>query len=257
MSNGVKYQSRVLEYTPDGRTFTLTYFGSQADMESRQEEEVPAAELPRDNKWRLRSSRVSQESPEIWICEFQYTTGEDGNYVEPPSPAWGKKSATLSGSMLSLPLESAAEYRTCWNYYLCAAPGNTTPSWWEKATDCILSPADAKKFAWIKTVSEVPTVDGVRWVILKKPKFPGVESIDKAVYSVTETARHRSAKSAGRDVQNKLNNIAKPDNDFEIKDGDWKCDDAQVFWNGKYWLATLTWTNSPTGWNKEMYKEKQ
>ena len=114
-----------------------------------------------------------------------------------------------------------------------------------------------KNICGSKNVSEVPTIDGKRWVILKKPKYPGVESIDKTVYSVTETVRHRSAKSAGRDVQNKLNNIAKPDNDFDIKDGDWKCDDAQVFWNGKYWLATLTWTNSPTGWNKEMYKEKQ
>lgn len=255
MSNGVKYQSRVLEYTPDGRTFTLTYFGTQADMESRQEAEVPAAELPKDNKWRLRSSRVSQESPEIWICEFQYTTGEDGNYVEPPSPAWGKKSATLSGSMLNLPLESAKRYRTCWNYYLAAAPGSGVPAWWESAKDCIMSEADAKKYMWIKNVSEVPTIDGKRWVILKEPKYPGVESIDKTVYSVTETVRHRSAKSAGRDVQNKLNNIAKPDNDFDIKGGDWKCDDAQVSWNGKYWLATLTWTNSPSGWNKEMYED--
>lgn len=255
MSN-VKYQSRVLEYTPSGRSFTLTYFGSQSEMEELQEYEVPAAQLPNDGRWILESSRISQESPEIWICEFRYTSGENGDFVEPPPPAWGKKSATLSGSMLSLPLESAAGYLTCWNYYLCAAPGNTIPSWWKTATDCILSEADAKKYMWVKNVAEVPTVDGVRWVILAKPEFPGVESIDKAVYSVTETARHRSAKNAGKDVQNKLNNISKPDNDFNIKGGDWKCDDAQVSWNGKYWLATLTWTHSPTGWNKEMYKEK-
>lgn len=253
MSN-VKYQSRVLEYTPDGRTFTLTYFGTRAEMETQQEAEVPASQLPKDNKWTLASSRVSQDSPEVWICEFRYTTGEDGNYVEAPSPAWGKKSATLSGSMLSLPLEAADGYRACWNYYLCAAPGTPVPSWWGTAEDCILSGENIKKYMWVKTVGEVPTVDGTHWIILKAPEFPGVDSVDKAVYSVTETARHRSAKSAGKDVANKLNKIAKPDNDFGIKGGDWKCDDAQVSWNGKYWLSTLTWTHSPTGWNKELYE---
>ena len=64
------------------------------------------------------------------------------------------------------------------------------------------------------------------------------------------------ASAAGKMVANTLNKIGKPDNDFNIKGGDWKCDDASVSYTGSYWLATLTWTLSGNdeGWDKDLYK---
>ena len=76
-------------------------------------------------------------------------------------------------------------------------------------------------------------------------------------YSITETAKFRSARSAGRMVAGKLNQIGRPEEDFGMTPSgyNWKCDDATVSWNGKYWLATLTWTRSGNnkGWDTDFY----
>ena len=159
--------------------------------------------------------------------------------------------------MLSMPLETREGYRACWNYYLAAAPGvSNVPSWWETKTDTVLDFKDAQSYVWIKTPGELPTDQKGRWRILKNPMKPGIETYDLATYSVTESARFRSSSAAGKMVANTLNKIGKPSNDFNIKGGDWKCDDASVSYTGSYWLATLTWTLSGNdeGWDQDLYK---
>ena len=92
---------------------------------------------------------------------------------------------------------------------------------------------------------------------MKEPKKPGRNTYDLATYSVTETAKFTSPEAAGRMVANKLNRIGKPDEDFGITGGDWKCDDATVSYHDRAWFATLTWTRSgdADGWDKEIYKQ--
>lgn len=250
----IKYQSRVKEHTGDGRSSTIIYQGSHEDMLAVQSQHS-INELGEDG--RLKSNRVYQESPNIWNCEMRYESDSNGEYSNAPDTAYGKKSAQLKGTMLSMPLETHADYRTNWNYYLAAAPGTSAvPSWWETATDTTLSDSDAQKYRWVKSPSECPNDKKGMWRTIKDPSMPGVESYDAATYTITESARFGSAKSAGAMCANKLNKIGSPGETFGITGGDWKCDDASVSWSGKYWLATLTWTKSgdSKGWNKKLYK---
>ncbi len=251
---GVKFQSRVQESTTDGITTTIVWSGTVEEMLQKQNEVLINGYT--DNG-QLKSSRVTQVSPKIWNCEQKFLLAADGELSEPPDTSYGKKSAQLKGSMLSMPLETLKNYLACWNYYLAAAPGvSDVPKWWETAKDTVLGLKDSQSYVWIKTPGELPTGPKGRWRILKNPKKPGVETYDLATYSVTESARFRSASAAGKMVANTLNKIGRPSNDFNINGGDWKCDDASVSYTGSYWLATLTWTLSGNdeGWDKDLYK---
>lgn len=250
---GVKFQSRVTERTEDGITATVVWNGSRAEMLELASGTALGANTEHGQ---LKSVRVYQESPLIWHCEQKFTLAADGELTEKPDNAYGKKSAQLKGSMLSVPLETHKNYRAKWNYYLAAAPGESSvPSWWESAKDTVLNHSDSQKYAWIKTPGELPNDKKGRWHILKDPVKPGYETYDVATYSVTETARFRSANAAGKMVANVLNKIGAPENAFSIQKGNWKCDDASISYNGKDWLATLTWTLSgdEEGWDKELY----
>lgn len=252
----IKYQSRVTENTNDGCFVTIVYQGKQSDMLAMQSSHVINEQ---GEGGRLKNSRVYQESPNNWVCELRYETDVDGQYATAPNTAYGKKSAQLKGSMLSMPLETHTDYRTCWNYYLAAAPGTSAvPSWWATAKDTTLSDTDAQKYRWVKSPSECPMDKKGLWRTIKEPEMPGVESYDVATYSITESARFGSPTSAGNFVANNLDKIGSPSTTFNISGGNWKCDDASVSWSGKYWLATLTWTKSGNdkGWNNKLYTKK-
>lgn len=250
----VKYQSRVKERTVEGTSASLVYQGSYEEMQG-----VMASHAINEcgESGRLKSIRVYQESPQVWNCELRYDADANGDYSNAPDTSYGKKSAQLKGSMLSMPLETHESYQTNWNHYLAAAPGVTgVPSWWGKATDTSLGDSDAQKYRWVKTPSECPTDRKGMWRTVRDPLMPGVESYDIATYSITESARFRTARAAGSMVAGSLNRIGRPAETFGISGGNWKCDDASVSWTGKYWLATLTWTRSgdSQGWNSRLYK---
>ena len=250
----VKHQSRVKSMNGDGVNTTIIYQGEQAEIMAMGADSV----IDEFGEFgRLKSTRVYQESPKIWCCEMQYLSDENGEIAVPPAKVYGKKTATLRGSLLSLPLESHKNYKTNWNYYLAAAPSITAvPAWWATAKDTIISAADAKKYRWVNSPSECPSdVQGL-WRTIKDPTKPGVTSFDVPTYVITETARFGSARSAGSMIANTLSHIGTPCEVFGIRGGDWKCDDAEVSWSGKYWLAHLSWTRSgdDKGWDKDLYQ---
>ena len=119
-----------------------------------------------------------------------------------------------------------------------------------------MSSQDSQKYRWVKSLPEAPVDKNGFWHDLKAPIKPGQDSYEISTYSITETAKFRSARSAGRMVAGKLNQIGKPDEDFGLTPSgyNWKCDNATVSWNGKYWLATLTWTRSGNnkGWDTDL-----
>ena len=200
--------------------------------------------------------RMFQESPQIWACEIRYGGDSEGNDNDEPNTAYGKKSAQLNGSMLSLPLEAHPKYLVCWNHYLVAAPGvDSVPSWWGSATKAVITGADSRKYMWVKDLSAAPQDNSGIWRAVASPVKGGTENYDVAVYSITETVKCRSCNAAGALVANQLNKIGKPTYTLGITGGDWKCDNAAVSWNGKAWLATLTWTRSGNskGWDKDLY----
>ena len=250
----IKHQSRVKTQSGEGLSTSVVYQGTYAEMQELQAAH-PINET--EEEGRLKSSRVYQESPQLWCCELQYELDNQGECSRAPETAYGKKSAQLKGSMLSMPLENHKDYRTCWNHYMAAAPGvSAIPAWWESAAKTELDDADAQKYRWVKSPGECPNDKKGMWRTVKDPAMPGVESYDMATYSITESARFGSARAAGRMVANQLNRIGAPNETFGIEGGNWKCDDASVTWNGKYWLATMTWTRSgdDQGWNRNLYK---
>ncbi len=249
----VKHQSRVMSQNGEGLVTTIVYQGEQSEIQALQ------ADLSIDESseyGRLRATRLYQESPKIWCCELQYETNASGEYATPPAKAYGKKTAQLRGSMLSLPLESHKDYKTNWNHYLAAAPGITAiPAWWATAKDTVISNTDAQKYRWVSSPGECPSDRQGLWRTVKDPAKPGVNSYDVATYTIQETARFSSARAAGKMIANTLNKIGTPCEVFGISSGDWKCDSADVSWSGKYWLATLSWTRSgdDKGWDKQLY----
>ena len=186
----------------------------------------------------------------------------DGDLIDKPKKAWGAKTCTLNGGMLSIPIENHKNYLAKWNHYLFAKAGEngeepSVPDWWETATDTVMTAAMRRNYAWGSAYSDAPATEGETWTCIGEPSKPGVNSYDVGTYQITEVARFRSMEAAGKMIQNLLNTICMPAYTFGITGGDWKCDGASVSYNGKYWLATLTYTRSGDegGWDDDLYAE--
>lgn len=247
----VKFQSETREKTRDGSRSTLIYQGTAAEIAEMLDRPEFAIGHANERNETLRAIKVT--SGAICEVELSYESNADGGSIKgPDDDKYGKKSAVLSSSMLAMPLESAAKYKTCWNHYLLGkvAEDPPLPSWHRTATSTALSAADAKKYQWAK---EAPGT--TEWYVLADPIKPGVESIDKAVYTLTEVAKFRSFESAVKTVSGKLNKITSPISTGLTIDGNWKCDSAEISWGGKYWLARLSYTGSgdKKGWDQDMY----
>ena len=242
------YQDLAVTRDDEGRISTYTYYGSRSEIET-----LAAAHTIGEagNSGRLKSLKFGLEKDTVWKCELDYEIYADGS-VEAPSTAWGAKSCRLRGGMLSRPLEAHPDYRTRWNHYFFARSGvSVLPQWYANATDTTVPAADRENYAW----SRRPDGGDEGFVLLAGPAKPGVDSFDTAVYTVTEAARFRTASAAGSMVAAKLNKIGAPSETFGNSNGNWKCDDAEVSWSGKYWIAKLTWTRSAddSGWDSELY----
>ena len=243
------YHNLAVTRDDEGRTSTYTYYGSRSEMET-----LAAAHAIGEtgSGGRLTALKLRYLEDTVWECELVYELSTDGLSVEPPDHSWGARSCRLRGGMLSRPLEAHPDYRTKWNHYLFSGSGITAlPLWYASATDTVIPAADRGNYAWSKYLSGAP--EGFR--ALAGPTKPGIDSFDTAVYTITETARFRTAATAGAMVAAKLNRIGTPSTTFGNANGSWKCDDAEVAWNGKYWLAKLSWTRSGEdgGWDEDLY----
>ena len=250
----VVHCSRKERETNTGREVSLIYAGSRALMQQYKSEH-PLGEVTANGT--LISSELYQEGGKIWCLSLEYQSTSDGSEVEPPPSDYGEKSVSLHGGLLSLPLESMKNYITAWNHYLAAAPGvKEVPGWWETAKDPVLDDDTSQKYAWIKSLSEIPVTGGKRWHILKDMVKPGVESVDMATWTVTETVKVRSYKDGVTLCKDRLNKIVAPIYSPKVT-GNWKCDDVNLDWGGKYWLVTMTYTLSGNekGWDTDFYKK--
>ena len=251
----IKHTSRIKEINKSGGRNSIVYTGDFEELQTLQSMNEPGTVNEEIGK--VSSARLYQSAAKFWelelVCELT-----QGDSVTGPDTSYGKKSAQLRGTMLSLPLASHPDYLACWDHYLFAAPGVTeVPSFWEKTQFPLLTEAAAQKYRWGKSPADAPETAGKRWNALKSPVMPGVESYDVSTYSLIISARFSSFSSACRMVAGHLNKVsADPGINTGINGGDWKCDDATVQWHERYWLATLTWTQSgdDSGWNKRLYK---
>ena len=250
-----KYCGTRKEWTREDASTVYTYEGTESEIDA-----LLASHAIGENTTdgTLAAKSKSQTAGDIWNAELRYeVAGGGGGSTTPPSNAWGSKSATLRGSMLSVPLRNHPDYRAKWDHFLIAAPGvsDTVPAWWNSATSVLLAAAAENQYRWISDLADRPAAGGAQWKILKEPTKPGVTSYEIATYSITETAKYMTASAAGAAVAGKLNKIGSPSEKFGITGGNWKCDDASVQFDGKRWLATTTWTRSgdSRGWDDELY----
>lgn len=245
----LKYQGFSAEYTADGGSSSYVYRGTRREMEElAARHRIDEAEAA----GRLRSIRVAPRDGTVWECELRYEAPDDWQSITSPDRAWGKRSCQLRGSMFSRPLAAHPRYRVNWDHALAAVNGvSQVPGWWESAKDTAIPAADREKYRWCKSSGELPGSGA--WGVLKAPVKPGVTSFTDAAYTIVETARFRSASAAGGMVSRSLNRIGSPTTKFGIAGGEWKCDDAEVSWNGRYWLARLSWTRSENGWDRDLY----
>ena len=257
----VKFQSREVERSEAATVYAITYFGSKSEMDALAAEHyIGESGGTEYGNARISAINVRQASPDNWECEFRYEANADGVFVQAPERGYGVKLTTLHGAVLSRPLECHPDYLAKWNHYLFAAPGVTPDSgdwlWHDTATDALIDAEDVRKFAWGKSLSDCPTnPDGTRWTAVAEPTKKGIDSYDIATYTITETIRCASRSTAGSQIAGKLNKIGSPGTTLGITGGNWKCDDAEVSWNGRCWIARLTWTRSgdDDGWDTDLY----
>lgn len=253
-NTSVKYKSISLTKTDDNTSYNMTFQGSLEEMHQKMYD-YRIGTLFRDKQfeydYRVKHIRVYQEEGSLWCCEIQGIANQHGSSTTPPKTDYGTKSATLECGVLSMPLESHPDYRTNWNHYLAGKGVSNLPSWFASATNVAVPDS---RYRWVSSPSEVPDEN---WRILAAPKKLGYTSYELSTYVIRETVRCRTSSAAGKICANKMNKIGKPDNDFGITGGNWKCDGVSVRWNGKYWLATLTYTRSGdnNGWDKDLYSE--
>ena len=277
MALTVIYQGRTEERDTAGITTSITYSGTLSECTQFIQSNYVGRTY--SGLGRLDSMVLSQQGGSIYnvTARYQNANGASGggsggeDTVVPPDYSFGSYSATLDGSMLSTPLEQHPSYRKNWNYYLlgrCKKPPETTPptppsppatpAWWSTATaTTVMSDSDQMKYKWVEHESETPIEDDYVWVTLQNPQLAGFQSYDRALFTETESQRCQTYAEAVALVATRLNKIGTPTytsgmSDFD--DGKWKCDRATVQWTGDYWLATLTWTYSPDGWNQTLYQ---
>lgn len=263
MAINTKYQSVVSEKTEGGTTYRETFYGTKTEMEDL----MGSLEMgvSTDYGYRRRAT-VTQSAGSIYECAVEYSSNSNDSYIVGPSDEFDKVTCTLDTGLMSVPLEKLENYLTNWNYYLitCATTGeDEVPEFWATEKTTIIPALYSGYYRWVKNVSDIPTEinaeTGNAWEIVKEPTKPGVEAVDRITAVVTETCYFRTDKQAATFVGNRLNKIkaAYPSDTFGITEGNWKCDRATVNWNGKKWVATLTYTHSgdSAGWDKDLYQE--
>ena len=277
------YNGREWERDTNGITTTITYSGTKTDCEGWAGQQTIGATY--SGLGRLDSVSVSQFGGAIYHVTAKYQNangssgGGTGQSVTSPDYSFGTYSAQMDGSMLSTPLEihkNAAgqfDYKCNWNNYLlakCPKPPAgqsptvpTTPGWWNSlganaTTGVIDTIPSADQETFMMSESGTPPIeDNYVWVVLETPTMAGYQSYDRALFTQTESVRFRSYYLACQAIASKLNKIGTPNyNNYgsAFESGKWKCDRATIQWTGEYWLATLTWTYSPDGWNTTLYQ---
>ncbi len=258
----IRYMSLTQEENEDNIVTTLTYQGTDGEISELQREIRVGQDYYVNDTDGGRVKRLYRHQIEgdLWGLEVRCETNCHGSSVTPPSADYGKKTATLDGGLISLPLERHPDYRTCWKYYLASCQGTNitpeVPAWHETATTTIVPD---RNFRWVTSPSELPygqDSEGKIWRIVAEPEMLGQVNYELSTYTVRETVKCRTQSQAGTFVMGKLNKIVNPVSDFGVTDGcNWKCDHVSVGWSGKYWLATLTYTRSGNsrGWNRKLY----
>lgn len=256
MSLVVKHQAERKSRTDKSKIYEETLIGPKSEVQTYYNSLVPKTLT--SGKGYLDQYTMQQEGGDLWsvTASYSYEYSESGDQEDEGT---GPQVASLSSSMLSLPLEANPNYRTKWNHYLLGKDeyAQTLPADYDDATDEI---PISENYRWVKSLSEVPTEpdsEGALWGIAAQPTKPGVEVWQKPVWQVRETSRYTSkTKAQWVTTQTVGSIVAAPlSGNFGITTGNWLVEAGSVAFDGKKWLSDLTYTHSgdAEGWDEDLY----
>lgn len=279
MAVQLEYQGKSYSKSENARNYEEKYVGTFEDASAYFNLLVPKTYVA--DKGYINNITLTQKEGNLWNVNISYGLELSSNGTSEDSST-GAQQNSLSCGRLSLALEMADDYLCNWNYYLIARGEYATaaiPAWYNTAKDTFISAAGdlSKNYRWIKSLSEIPTeadAENKYWSVIKytnpetsavtitAPKKPGVESFDKPTYTITEYSRYASKTKAGWATASKLNKIfaSPPAGDFGLNlAGNWKLDDAQIYYDGKKWVSQCTYTASGNsqGWDTDLYAEME
>lgn len=265
MTIHIKHQSQETDRGQDRLTDSITYYGPEEELKAY------ASTLKIGNAHQglngaITSVRVAQEEGGIWRCEVACEINyDDSGNPSDPSSSTGPNSQRLSCTRLSLDLNQHKKYRASWDHQLIANLETlivpTVPSWFLNATDLTIPDNDVGNYRWIEPGDEIPE----NWVLLcdVDPRMKGMKTFDWSVYTITETGKHGSKNQTAWVAASALNSIVDEPmlGDFGLTaklGGNWKVDDANVYFDGKNWVADLVYTKSgdDKGWNAVTYGDE-
>lgn len=247
----LKYQGQESSRDRNEKTFKETWIGDEASIDAK----IASVSVNTfyQGKGYLRSWRKSQDEGPHYQLELEYGESYGQNNTYNDDVVTGQKSAQLSTRTLQMPLETAPNYFTRWNYNLASKDGLEAPDWWESATDLYIPAQDINNYMWFKSPTELDVQNG--WGLCDgcEMQMPGIEYYDLSYFVVTVQASYRSASAAGSDLATNINTVTQSfAYDFGLG-GQWKLDDAQVYYSGKSWIASNTWTRAADKWDGRLY----
>ena len=247
------YQGKEISRDKSSSSYKQTLYGTETEVDAKISSLTIGTFV--QGKGYLKSWTKTQNDPNIWQIEIEYSISYESNFNDSDSgTVTGKKSAQLSVRNIQMPLQAHPNYRTIWNHYLISCNG-MSPSWVFDKTDTLIDTDQRKNYMWVKSLGEIPlqpNADGTYWEVAVQPQKPGVEYYDMALFVVTISEKHGSATSAGNAVSKNINRIVNPSEDFNLG-GEWKYDEASISYDGKNWISTQVYTRAADEWDKQLY----
>lgn len=247
----LKYQGQEISRDRNSKTYKETWIGDEASIDGK------LAQLNMysfyQGKGYLRSWRKSQDAGPHYQLQIEYgeSYGDSRGYSD--SVVTGEKSAQLSTRTLSMPLETAPNYFTRWNWNLASKNGLGQPSWWQSAVNLEIPIEDVKNYMWYKSPTQLDRQAGWNLVDGCEMQMPGVESYDLSYFVVTVQSSYRTASAAGSAISKTINTvITNFQYDFGLG-GEWKLDDATVSYHGNVWIGSNTYTRAVDAWDGRLY----
>ena len=247
----LKYQGQEISRDRNSKTYKETWIGDEASIDGKIAQLNIYAFYA--GKGYLRSWRKSQDAGPHYQLEVEYGESFGNSTAYSDEVVTGEKSAQLSTRTLSMPLETAPNYFTRWNYNLASKNGLPQPTWWQSAVNLEIPLVDVKNYMWYKSPSELDRDAG--WALIDgcEMQMPGVESYDLSYFVVTVSAAYRTSSAAGSAIATAINTVTQNfQYDFGLG-GEWKLDDATVSYQGNKWIGTNTWTRAVDAWDGRLY----
>ena len=252
----LKYQGRSLNQTKNERVYTQTYSGFENEIDTI----TQVIGNYYENKGYLSGIYKRPQQGGLWELELQYTLSFENTFSDVASTVVGVKSATLSSRTLQVPLSKLDNYLANWDHFLYCRDADNPPSFWSTATKAEVPSSYENDYVWTRDF-----IDGGVWTkgenrqLLTeyvKPTKPGTQYVEYSYYTVTQKSKYLTASAAGTALNKNINKLVAPQNTFGLTGNNkWKLDGGQIFYDGKVWICTNTYSYSldSQGWDTDLY----